>query len=169
MITRSLTYIFGLLTLAIYFDETFFLFLILIVPLFLIAFVGSIVIGNKQGILAGIATICIIAAAEFLDSEMLKGNVIIEAHLDSDLSSMHLTLRDDNRFEMRSASWMTVTTFSGDYELLGDKIIFKDRPYDKDFIPDTLTVILDKIILRFDANGNPKTDFANYFQITKKE
>lgn len=86
-----------------------------------------------------------------------------------DLSAIHLTLREDNSFEVVSSTVFTEQIFKGKYQLLGDKIIFEDRPYDNDFIPDTLIIIGDKIVFKFDKNGKPITDFASYFDIKRNK
>ena len=59
--------------------------------------------------------------------------------------------------------------FKGNYNLVYNKIIFLDKPYDNNFIPDTVTIYNDKIILGFDKESKPITDFATYFDITQNE
>lgn len=86
-----------------------------------------------------------------------------------DLSAIHLTLRADNKFEVISSNMFNEDIYQGNYALIDNKIIFKDKRYSNDFIPDTLTIIGEKIILRFDKTGNPVTDFATYFDIKRNE
>lgn len=84
-----------------------------------------------------------------------------------DLSAIHLTLRANNTFEMVSSNMFYDDVYKGEYHILDNKIIFKDERYPNDFIPDTVTIIEDKIIIRFDEKGNPVKDFATYFDIKK--
>ena len=86
-----------------------------------------------------------------------------------DLSAIHLTLRADKKFEMVSSNMFNEDVYKGNYHIIDNKIIFEDKRYSNDFIPDTLTIIDDKIILRFDLNGKPVTDFATYFDIKKNK
>ena len=110
-------------------------------------------------------SILTIAVTEALRSEVFKSEKILEATLNDDLSSLHLTLRKNKSFQMTSVTMFSHETFNGTYNLTNDKIIFLDKPYDNDFIPDTLTIIGDKIILQFDSSGKPRTDFASFFSI----
>jgi hypothetical protein len=116
-----------------------------------------------------IAIFCIIGAAiginELLDSESFKSEKVLKASLKDDLSAIHLILRKDNTFEVTVNTLFSDKTFNGNYKLLKDMIVFLDRPYDNDKIPDTVTILKDKIILKFEKNGEPNTDFANYFTI----
>lgn len=175
---RNLTLSFGCLFLGAYLLEDylftrlwFFSFIPLFIfgLLFLIYFILSTIQGNRKGIIIGIIIIGIVCAYELVDSELFKGEKVLEASLLDDLSAIHLTLREGNKFEMVSSTIFTQQTFKGTFQINDNKIIFNDRPYDNEFIPDTLTIIGDKIILRFDEEGNPKTDFANYFEIQKNE
>jgi hypothetical protein len=80
---------------------------------------------------------------------------------------INLTLRKNNTFEVSIATIFSEHNFKGKYKLINDKIIFLDKPYDNNFIPDTVSISNDKIILKFDKDNNPVTDFATYFNITK--
>ena len=100
---------------------------------------------------------------------MFKSKKILEATLMDDLSAIHLTLRADKKFEMVSSNMFSEKVYKGNYQIVDNKIIFKDKRYDNDFIPDTVTIIGDKIIIRFDESGKPITDFATYFDIKRNE
>jgi hypothetical protein len=56
--------------------------------------------------------------------------------------------------------------FLMEYEIQNSEIIFNDKPYSNDFIPDTVFIYEDKIYLRRNKEGQPD-EFANYFQVTK--
>lgn len=134
---------------------------------FLILFIFAIIKRRRKSIFIGIIMIGSIFIFELSNSEIFKGKKVIEATLMDDLSAIHLTLRDNNNFEVNASTMFTEQIFKGTYRLQNNKIIFNDKHYDNDFIPDTLTIIEDKIILKFDSNGIPNTDFANYFDIKK--
>ncbi|WP_339750829.1 hypothetical protein [Algoriphagus aquimarinus] len=136
---------------------------------FFVFFVLSMTDRNRKGIIIGIFVLGIISTSELINSEIFKSKKILEATLMDDLSAIHLTLRADNKFEMVSSNMFNEDVYKGNYHTLGNKIIFEDKRYSNDFIPDTLTIIGDKIIVRFDENGNPVEDFATYFDIKKNE
>ena len=173
-----LTFFVGILFLATYFlrDELWDkIWLFSVIPLtllgmtFLALFIFTIISKNRKGILIGIAIIGVICLSELITSELFKSKRILEATLMDDLSAIRLTLRADNRFEVVSSNMFDEEVYKGNYSLEKNKIIFKDKRYNNDFIPDTLTILGDKIIIRFDNNGEPITDFATYFDIKKNE
>lgn len=136
---------------------------------FLVFFVFSIVRRNKNGIISGIVISLILISLILSDSELFKSKKLLEASLIDDLSSIHLTLRENDSFEIVASTVMTEESFSGNYKFVGNKIIFNDKPYSNDFIPDTVYIIEDKVICQFDSVGNPITHFATYFEIKKNE
>ena len=98
-------------------------------------------------------------------AEILKRKPVLKARLIDDLSSLDLTLMEDNTFELIPVTWMgAFEKFEGKYDLLENRIIFLDKPYDKGFIPDTVDIYEDKIIMNGDIS-KPDTSFANYFII----
>ncbi len=60
-------------------------------------------------------------------------------------------------------------SFIGHYQLVKNKIIFLNKPYDNDFIPDTLTIINDKLVMEVDSSGNPILSYGNYFSIEQNK
>lgn len=113
-----------------------------------------------------IATSVLIALAIYLPrTELLKSKPVLKARLVDDLNALNLTLREDNTFELIPESWMgTFEEFTGKYEVLENRIVFLNRPYDNDFIPDTVDIYKDKIILNGNIN-KPDTSFARFFEI----
>jgi hypothetical protein len=107
-----------------------------------------------------------IVAGNFYDPEWFKSPKILVAELQDDLSRLTLVLRQNNDFELSSQDLFSTQVYSGKYVRNNEKIIFLSRPYDNDFIPDTVNIINDKIILRT-VNGVPDTSFASYFQIQR--
>ncbi|HTG66334.1 MAG TPA: hypothetical protein VL859_08170 [Flavobacterium sp.] len=124
---------------------------------------------NRIGILIGVVIFGTFLFSELVDSEIFKSKKILEAILIDDQSAIRLTLRADKKFEMVSSNLFSEKIYKGNYQLIDDKIIFKDKRYDNNFIPDTVSIIGDKIIIRFDKSGNPITDFATYFDIKRNE
>ncbi len=173
-----LTLLAGTLFLVSYFLRDFLwekIWLLSVIPLVLfgISFVGffvlTIINKNRTGILFGVIILGTVLCSELITSEIFKSKKILEATLMDDLSAIHLTLRADKKFEMVSSNMFSEKVYKGNYQIVDNKIIFKDKRYDNDFIPDTVTIIGDKIIIRFDESGKPITDFATYFDIKRNE
>jgi len=136
---------------------------------FIIIFIAALFKKDKKVIPVLIVVVLAICVTEILKSETFKSPKLLEATLHDDLSVINLRLRKNNTFEVSVATIFSSRDFYGKYKVADDKIIFLDKPYDNDFIPDTLTIRNDKIILRFDKNDKPITDFATYFDITQNQ
>lgn len=102
--------------------------------------------------------------------ESLKSPRYLTAILDSDSDSFELVLRENGKFENTvSGMFGYAETYKGKFYQYEDTIIFKNRPYDKDFIPDT--ILLDKIqnaiFIKRDSSGNFYTEkqFLNHYEI----
>jgi len=174
----KLTLASGILFLIAYFffDDLFEkLWMFSLLPLFLfglaslIFFILSIDKNDNKGIVTGLMIIGTVVTVEIIDSEFFKSKKILEAYLKDDLSGVNLTLRENNTFEVISSTIYSEQTFKGEYVILDNKIFFHDKLYNNGFIPDTLTIIGDKIICRFDKDGNPSIEFATYFDIKRNE
>ena len=172
------TIIFGLLFLLTYLFQDFlweemwiwsFLLMVLLGLTFIIIFVTGLIKKDRRVIPIFIGVIIIIATTEILKSETFKSEKILEATLHDDLSVINLTLRKNNTFEVNSATMFSNQSFNGKYKLVNDKIIFLDKHYDNDFIPDTLTMVKDTIVFKFDKDNKPITEFATYFKVTKNK
>lgn len=107
-------------------------------------------------------------------SEMLKSRILLKATLKDDLSSITLVLRNNGHFETTSNGVFGYTEKnSGKYLIKNDTIIFLNKPYSNDYIPDK--VVIDKkgsaIYFKMDTNGqfSREKSFVNYFDITKNE
>jgi len=144
-----------------------FLLMVLFAVIFIIIFFVGLIKKDKRVIPILIGVSVVIAVTEISKSEIFKSEKILQATLHDDLSVINLTLRKNNTFEVSSATIFNDQNFKGKYKLLNDKIIFLDKPYDNNFIPDTVTINTNKIILRFDQDNQPVTDFATYFDITE--
>ncbi len=174
----NLTLVFGVLFLTNYFlrnywiEKLWILFALLLVLFglaFMIYFFSAIFRKNKRGILIGVLVIGTVFLTELYNVDKNKNNAILKATLMDDLSAIHLTLNDDSTFEVIASTILNEITFKGNYQLIDNKIIFKDRPYDNEFIPDTLYIQGDKIVFQFDKDGKAITNFASYFKIHQNE
>jgi len=103
-------------------------------------------------------------------SEVFKSESIMTAVLKDDLYHYRLIFRKNNTVENQINGFMGYSqTISGKYKIENDLIIFKPKPHDNDFIPDTL--LIDKkqnvIFMERDENGNFRTDkeWLNHFEI----
>ena len=145
----------------------------LLMLLFAIAFVVVFIVGlikkDKSVIPILIVIMATVAVTETLKSETFKSDKILYATLHDDRSAINLTLRKNKTFEVNVVTMFSEQNFKGKYNLVNNKIIFLDKHYDNNFIPDTVTIYKNKIILGFDKENKPVTDFATYFDITQNE
>ena len=120
-----------------------------------------------------IGIICIVLFT-FYHSELFRSKIILDATLHDDLSNINIKLRENGKFSSTTSGMFGyVDRISGRYIYKNDTIIFLDKPYSNDFIPDT--VIIDKadsaIYFNREKNGEfkRKKTFVNYFEIYKNE
>ncbi|KIA91153.1 hypothetical protein OC25_23120 [Pedobacter kyungheensis] len=130
-------------------------------------FILCITAKYKPGIFVGISVIAIIATTEIANSELFKSEKVLAATLMDDMSAIRLSLRENHTFEMVNSNIASEQVFTGNYKLNGNKIIFLDKHFDNDFIPDTLAILENKIVFQFNKDGMPDTSFARYFDIDK--
>ncbi|WP_133250022.1 hypothetical protein [Marinifilum breve] len=136
---------------------------------FIIVLIYSIIKKRKRLILINCIFILIASSSSIVNWEIFKSKKQLEAILIDDLSSLTLILRENKVFEVQPNTWMGPTdSFKGNYKIQGNRIIFIDEPYDSDFIPDTVLIYQDKILLK-GTEQKPDTSFANYFQIRMNE
>ena len=140
-------------------------------PLFIFGggFVGLFIVEvnnkNKVGVLCGCLMLLPIMTVLLINSEVFKSKKVLEATLTDDLSAIYLTLRENQQFEVTASTLFTEEHFQGSYQINGSKIIFMNKRYVNDLIPDTVTIVGDKIFLKYDKEGNPVTEFASYFDV----
>jgi hypothetical protein len=115
-----------------------------------------------KGLILILFTVCLLGCG---DSRKRKFYAI----LSDDLSALHLELYDDNSFKLTANSWLSNETFSGQYNINGDTIIFLDPIYKNDFLPRELIKYGDKLIFRFNNDGSIDTGFASYFEIRQND
>ena len=120
---------------------------------------------NRTALILGLSIIGTVTITEIATSELFKSERILEATLVDDFSSIHLILRKNEKFEVRSTYFYGPDKiFNGTYEIQNSKIIFKEKPYNNDFIPDTVFIYEDKIYLRRNNNGSLTLNLENIFK-----
>ena len=172
---QRLTFLSGILFLIIYFSQDFlyekvWVFYLLLLLVSGLAFTVVFLIGLRKKRDKGVIPILlvllfIVAITETLKSEIFKSKKVFTAVLKDDRSYILLTLRKNKSYEINTVTMFSEEKFKGKYKVANDKIIFLGKPYSSNFIPDTVTVLNDKIILRFNNNGEPVLDYAAYFDI----
>ncbi|MBC3757436.1 hypothetical protein H7U19_03400 [Hyunsoonleella sp. SJ7] len=105
-----------------------------------------------------------------IESDTFKSERVMTAILKDDLFHYTLILREDGTCENNVNGFLGFKEqFSGTYKIDGDTIIFTQKPYDNNFIPDTL--LLDKkqnaIFINRDKEGkfNTEKEWLNHFKI----
>jgi hypothetical protein len=119
--------------------------------------------------LIGIVTL---SAFSTYKSELFKSEIVLNAILIDDLSSINIVLRENNHFETTTNGMLGHTNrVSGEYHLADDTIVFHSSPYDNDFLPQKIIIDKTDSALYFKKLKNGNFDraksFANYFEIRK--
>ncbi len=103
-------------------------------------------------------------------SDLFKSEKIMTAVLKDDLYHYRLIFRGNGNVENQANGVFGFSqTYYGKYKIENDLIIFNPKPYDNEFIPDTL--LLDKkqgvIFMNKDKNGdfNREKEWLNHFKI----
>ena len=151
--------------------------IILLAALFIFSFFETIISTIKRGFRSnkikvvshGLVLSTILLTILF-QSELLKANRVLTATLKDDLFHYTLVLRDNGTCENEvSGAFGYEEVFHGKYKLHGDTIIFSKKPYDNNFIPDTLLVVRSSKAIFIDRNKSSDFDTAkkwlNHFEI----
>ncbi len=96
------------------------------------------------------------------------------AVLKDDLYHYRLILRKNGNVENQANGMFGFSqTFHGKYKIENDFIIFSEKPYDNDFIPDTLLIDKEQnaLFIEKDSKGNFRTEkeWLNHFEIETSE
>jgi hypothetical protein len=125
---------------------------------------------NKIKAISHLIVIGFIILISIINSDLFKSKRIVTATLKDDLYHYTLILRENGKCENNAFGMFGYTEkFNGEYYLKNDTIIFTIKPYDNDFLPDT--VLLDTnqgaIFINKDKNGDfvTKKSWLNYFEI----
>lgn len=153
---------------------------ILIIPfiiLYLISIIETIISIGRKGVKSnkiklfahGIVIISIISLNVY-HSELFKSKAVLSAVLKDDLFHYRLVFRENGTVENHINGFMGFSeTIYGKYTFEKDLIVFSKKPYDNNFIPDTL--LLDKkqnaIFITKNKKGMFETEkvWLNYFEI----
>ena len=108
------------------------------------------------------------------NSELLKSKKVLDASLIDDLSRIDLIFRENGNFETNVSGMFGYSErIKGKYLIRNDSIIFLDKPYTNDFIPDTVIIDNNKRAIFFRKNKNGEfsreKSFVNYFEINHEE
>ena len=153
---------------------------ILIIPfiiLYLISIIETIISLIRKGIksnriklIAHSIVIISIISLNIYHSELLKSKAVLTGVLKDDLFHYRLVFRENGTVENRINGFMGFSeTIYGKYTFEKNLIIFSEKPYKNDFIPDTL--FLDKkqnaIFITKNKKGKFETKkvWLNYFEI----
>lgn len=136
-------------------------------------FISLIRKGIKQSkikLTAHLLVIAFILTVSVINSDLFKSKRFITATLKDDLHHYTLILRENGKCENHVFGMFGYSKkFKGDYYLRMDTIIFTTKPYDNDFLPDTvlLDTIQGAIFINTDNNGNFVTEksWLNHFEI----
>lgn len=125
---------------------------------------------NKIKLTAHLVVILTIVLFNLFNSGTFKSKRILTAILKDDLYHYRLVFRENGDVENQAIGAFGFSkTYYGKYKIEKDLIIFSKKPYDNDFIPDTL--LLDKeqnaIFLTKDKNGqfSNKKEWLNHFEL----
>ena len=115
-----------------------------------------------------------IFAFNLYHSEIFKSEKIMTAVLKDDLYHYRLILRKNGNVENQANGMFGFSqTFYGKYKIENDLIIFSEKPYDNDFIPDTLLIDKEQsaLFMEKDSKGNFRTEkeWLNHFEIERNE
>jgi hypothetical protein len=153
------------------------LIIIPIIILYIVSFGDTIISSIKRGfkqnkikvIFHGLVILTIILT-NILQSDLLKSKRILTATLKDDQFYYTLVFRENGSCENQvSGIFGFQEVFHGQYRFQGDTIIFSKKPYDNNFIPDTLLIDRKEkaIFINKDKEGNFSTtkEWLNHFEI----
>ena len=125
---------------------------------------------NKIKLISHLIVILTIVIITVYNSDILKSKRVLTATLKDDLSLQTLIFRENGKCENNINGMFGFTEkFKGEYYMKNDTIIFSIKPYDNNFIPDT--ILLDRvqkaIFIEKDKLGNFRTEkeWLNHFKI----
>ena len=153
------------------------LIIIPIIILYIISFGNTIISTAKNGfkqnkikvVFHGLVLLAIILT-NLIQSDILKSKRILTATLKDDQFYYTLVFRENGTCENEVSGIIGFQeVFHGKYKFQGDTIVFTEKPYDNNFIPDTLLINKKEkaIFINKDKQGNFITtkEWLNYFKI----
>lgn len=160
----------------IIFFFTFWFIILPVIVLYIFSFFDTFISFMKNGkrtskiklTAHGIVILSIIAFNAY-HSDLFKSERTMTAILKDDLYHYLIFRKNGNVENQISGIFGFSQTYYGKYKIVNDFVVFSKKPYDNDFIPDTL--LLDKqqnaLFIKKDTNGNfiTKLEWLNYFKI----
>jgi hypothetical protein len=152
----------------------------LIIPMvivYLISFIVTIIKLLKRGIKsnklvfgAHLFLIVFLVTTSLIEADFFKSKIVLKGTLKDDLFYYTLLFREDGTCENNVNGFMGFKeSFKGNYKMAGDTIIFIVKPYDNDFIPDTLLYNKKQnaIFLHKNKKGEFSTEkeWLNHFEV----
>ncbi len=157
------------------------LIIIPIIILYIISIFDTFISTARQGFKAnriklifhGLVLLAIVLT-NLYQSDLLKSKSILTATLKDDQFFYTLTLRENGSCENEvSGIFGFNEVYKGQYKFKGDTIFFTKKPYDNDFLPDTL--LFDKkknaIFIKRDEKGIfiRTKEWLNHFEVREKQ
>lgn len=150
-----------------------------IVILYLITLIGTITKLSKSGIKlnklifgAHLVFIIFVLTSTLIESEIFKSKTVLSGTLKDDLFYYTLVFREDGTCENKINGFLGFEDkYDGKYKMAGDTIIFIVKPYENNFIPDTLLLDMKQnaIFLNKNKDGkfNTEKGWLNHFELKK--
>lgn len=153
------------------------LFIIPIILLYVFSFFDTLISLLRKGtgtsktkLTAHGIVLLVILGFNLYHSELFKSKRIMTAVLNDDLFHYRLIFRENGNVENQENGVLGISgTYHGKYKIEKDLIIFSEKPYDNDFIPDTLLIDRNQnaLFMEKDSKGNFRTEkeWLNHFEI----
>jgi len=116
--------------------------------------------------------IIFVSTTKLIESELFKSKIVLSGTLKDDLFYYTLIFREDGTCENNVNGFLGFEDkYEGKYKMVGDSIIFIVKPYDNNFIPDTLLLDMKQnaIFLNKNKDGEFSTEkeWLNHFELKK--
>jgi hypothetical protein len=108
----------------------------------------------------------VIAMLNIYHSELFKSEKIMSAVLNDDLYSYRLIFRKNGVVENQVNGMLGYSkTYFGEYKIEEKLIIFSKKPYENNFIPDTLLIDKEENAIFLSKKTDNKKEWLNHFKI----
>lgn len=148
-----------------------------IIILYIITFIKTLIEVEKSGfknnkltVVANLLFIVFILTTSLIESDVFKSKRVLSGTLKDDLFHYTIIFREDGTCENNINGFLGYKKqYKGTYIMINDTIIFTKKPYENNFIPDTL--LYDKnqnaIFINKNKQGqfNIKKEWLNHFKV----
>ncbi len=143
-----------------------------IVILYFITLIGTITKLLKTGInknkfifTTHLIFIFFLLTTALTESEIFKSKIVLNGTLKDDLFYYTLIFREDGTCENKVNGFLGFEDkYNGKYKMIEDTIIFIIKPYDNDFLPDTLYLNKKENAIFLNKNSKEK-EWLNHFEL----